>query len=1172
MGPTRKTKSLYRRFNNTPDVSPSKDVDGSKRTNSRRYMNCIAIYLFLLFIRVANIQNVISYYFHLICHTCNEGQGIWLPSVIRQCLRHRNRILRIFAVLNLVTSCRKRKLSDMLGLRWTVEELTRFYDSYRKNGKDWKKVATAVRNRSSGMVEALYTMNRAYLSLPHGTASAMGLIAMMTDHYSNLVRSDSDQESNDGVGSSRKAQMRARGKAHPPATKASNEQFVSHSPNVGSSYGCMSLLKKKRSGGSRRPVGKRTPRFPVSFSYENMSGDKYFSPTRQGLKLKAHTDDDEVAHEVAIALAEASQRGGSPQDSGTPNKRAGSVMSSPFRHAQRKHSVAEMVNTKLLATDTDGDDLEGSTEADTGELSRYKSNAVKSVAVGTRRQKGVKLEGGKFEIDLDDTKEECSGTEEGQRSGALRGKFDAEFNDAKISRSSMQSQRKKSKKVLFGKDEEPAFDKLLTLADMSLMMPLENEDELRLQPKDEPDDRVDESVPSEAPPANQPREKRRSLGVRRKGHLISSFGSAPSKTSKPRKSSAFDASSVPEENQDSHQSLTNITRKKQKMQVSKGEDEDKKVMTKCRKSSQCSSPKLMKVSENSSSADILKEGSDSAQSAVQVPVSNEVNLPTKLRSRRKMNLKNPVQKDLKFPETVPIEESNLPVGSLHDTAIKHKEKLSNCLLNHRLRIWCNYEWFYSAIDYPWFAKREFVEYLYHVGLGHVPRLTRVEWGVIRSSLGKPRRFSEQFLKEEKEKLNQYRDSVRKHYTELREGTREGLPTDLARPLFVGQRVIAIHSKTREISDGSVLTVDHSKCRIQFDRPELGVEFVMDIDCMPLNPLENIPALLGRHTVPIENINELKLNGHAKDYVKLSPGDNLDNNDGIPQLSSLANPGSLLKQTKVASANANAHKRIGLAEMSNSQSTPLAQLHAREADIQALAELTCALDKKEAIVFELKRMNDDVPENQDGDIPLKDSGSFKKQYAAVLIQLNEANKQVTSALHCLRERNTYQGKFLLTSPRQVDHLAYPGGALNFVDHSAGQTREVGSPVNEVMDSSKTKAQKMVNAAMQAIASLQSTDAVEKIEETIDYVNGQLPSDDSCPSARPFDPKLTNASDNEAQIPSELIIKCVATLLMIQKCTERQFPPSDVAQILDSAVTSLQPRSSQNLPVYNEIQKY
>lgn len=82
------------------------------------------------------------------------------------------------------------------------------------------------------------------------------------------------------------------------------------------------------------------------------------------------------------------------------------------------------------------------------------------------------------------------------------------------------------------------------------------------------------------------------------------------------------------------------------------------------------------------------------------------------------------------------------------------------------------------------------------------------------------------MHEEREKLRQYRESVRKHYTELRAGIREGLPTDLARPLSVGQRVIALHPKSREVHDGSVLTVDHDKCRIQFDRPELGVEFVM----------------------------------------------------------------------------------------------------------------------------------------------------------------------------------------------------------------------------------------------------------------------------------------------------------------------------------------------------------
>lgn len=73
--------------------------------------------------------------------------------------------------------------------------------------------------------------------------------------------------------------------------------------------------------GSRpRVVGKRTPRFPVSYSFENVNGEKYLSPTRQGPEFKFDANDDEVAHEMLIVLAEASQRGGSPQLFRTPKR------------------------------------------------------------------------------------------------------------------------------------------------------------------------------------------------------------------------------------------------------------------------------------------------------------------------------------------------------------------------------------------------------------------------------------------------------------------------------------------------------------------------------------------------------------------------------------------------------------------------------------------------------------------------------------------------------------------------------------------------------------------------------------------------------------------------------------------------------------------------------------
>lgn len=1118
MGPTRKSRTVNKRYSYVNEVSPVKDAENAKRNNHR-----------------------------------------------------------------------KRKLSDMLGPQWDKEELSRFYEAYRKYGKDWKKVATTVRNRTVDMVESLYTMNRAYLSLPEGTASVVGLIAMMTDHYANLAGSDSEQESNDGAGTSRKPQKRARGKVQPGNSKPSEPHIAS--PMAPSGYVGLSLTKKKRTGGTGpRVVGKRTPRFPVSYSYENIKGEKFFSPTRQGLKMKADTNDDEVAHEIALALTEASQRGGSPQASQTPNRRSESVMSSPARNAETKRAELKMGHAKNVESDMDDEDLEGSMEADTGEISGHRPYLKQSGRVGTTN-KGKRIDRKKLDVDdgsnnhLDDIKEACSGTEEGQRLVAARGTLNL---DAKVSRSSPQSSRKRSKKVLFGRDDVPAFDALQTLAELSVMMPEEgNEDDSLVQLNEENNDLVDESGSLGTMPIESHRDRRRSSGIRAKGDRLSLRFEVPAtKVPKSGKVSVSGDNALPEMTSEGYQSKS--VRKKPKTVTSKirkpdiqlnnhvsesqeAEARDVGRISKNKRSSQSASPKLMKNAEYSSSTDPRREGSDSAQSTMQVPQLKENSLPTRVRSRRKMDLKKPsLQKDLKFPEKVLNECSSATDASL-DTAFTIKEKLSNCLSNHRLRRWCTYEWFYSAIDYPWFAKREFVEYLYHVGLGHVPRLTRVEWGVIRSSLGKPRRFSQQFLKEEKKKLNQYRDSVRKHYNNLREGTQEGLPTDLARPLSVGQRVIAIHPKTREIHDGSVLTVDYSRCRVQFDRPELGVEFVMDIDCMPLNPMENIPTLLASHIAVdkyFKNFNELRMNEHAK----VAPGLEMENINGLIHLSPPSFPvTNVLKQAKVAPEEANVQAKIVSTETSAYQQMPYAQpctsaqFQAKEADVVALAELTRALDKKEAVVFELKRLNDDVVDN----CSLKESESFKKQYAAVVVQLQEVDQQVTTTLFRLRQRNTYQGTVSLPSPRPVANF---GDHLNSLDRSACQPPESGEHVNEIIESSRTKARTMVDVAIQAKSSLKCREnTFEKIEEAIDYVNEQLPIDDACvpPAA---DPKSKSASDrNEAQIPSELITSCVATLLMIQKCTERQFPPADVAQILDSAVTSLKPCCSQNLSVYAEIQK-
>ncbi|KAE8714429.1 Always early, putative isoform 3 [Hibiscus syriacus] len=1081
-------------------------------------------------------------------------------------------------------------LSDMLGPQWTKEELERFYEAYRKYGKDWKKMAHVlgcyyVHNRSMEMVEALYTMNRAYLSLPEGTASVVGLIAMMTDHYSVMVYlssslvdwivlmiwcldsingewmhlgnatdygieggSDSEQESNEGMGVSLKPQKRSRGKLRDQPSKSLEKPLLDLLKFHSSASSCMSLLKRRRSEVGPVLLEKGLPVFLFLFLMTKAKG-KGFSPIRQGMKLKADSVDDDVAHEVALALTEASQRGGSPQVLGHQ------IEKQRHHHLPSTNADSETTSAKH-GSEVDEDACElslGSTEADNADYAREK-NYSRNI--------------------------EGTDTVEVQQ-----------------------------------KVEDTSFDALQTLADLSLMMP-----------ETAPDTKSSVQFKEDKNEVEKTKLKGIILFLERKAMPPKHLGMEKNLVTmfmlfqKQRRKHIW--SQIPKYENDDDSQLGESPN----IEIS---NEAKNLLSKGKRSNNIGHPKqgkpLRPPEHASSSSDKGRDLNNSAPSTIQVSSVNQVNLPTKVRSKRKMDAQKPaIRKDIQSSDNIVKGKTSVPVTLFHDRALNLKEKLCNFLNSYLARRWCIFEWFYSTIDYPWFAKQEFVEYLDHVGLG-IPRLTRVEWGVIRSSLGKPRRFSEQFLKEEREKLNQYRESVRRHYAELCAGTGEGLPTDLARPLSVGQRVIAIHPKTWEIHDGSVLTVDYGRYRIQFDNPELGVEFVMaealggsldlfclntrvdDIDCMPLNPLENLPASLLRQNdaIFVENYNELKMNGQSKE-------NKMEENIKFAQCDNLENANSPSRTSPSTFVLAICHSQLS----NEFTAFALSLAQAREADVEALSQLTRALDKKcmlhnlilsrvsnrgrvfgyfgftviaaiadaiaavagnsdggetailrpksrsrtEAVVSELRCMNGEVLENQKGgDNYLKDSDSFKKQYAAVLLQLNE----VSSALFCLRQRNTYQGTSLGKLLKPLAKIGEQGSQLSSFGHAMHHVQESVSHVTEIVESSKRKARSMVDAAMQAMSSLRKGGKNIEVIEAIDFVNNQLSLDEiSMPVPRsaattdsirshdhrsyPFatshipEMKLQSLSDqDELGIPSDLISHCVATLLMNRNVQKDSF---------------------------------
>ncbi|WCJ43139.1 DIRP Myb-like DNA-binding domain [Euphorbia peplus] len=1028
----------------------------------------------------------------------------------------------------------KRRLFDKLGPRWSDGELQRFYKAYRVHGVDLKKIAAEVPNRSVEMVQALYRMNKVYLSLPEGTASVVGLIAMMTDHYSTLEVSDGERESYDVLEMPRKPQKTQRAKSKLSMSK----EDLLQSRSIASSDGYLSLLKKGHFfGGQPRAVGKRTPRVPISREYVSML---------KGQKSENDANEEEVAHVAALALTEGLMRGGSPQVSHISRRRTEDIKSSSIRSSDKlasKIMQPKSSRSKVYDASIHGEWEEGGCRkgASNGVHTRDVSTSPYMEGFGTVEvhQKRKKVYGNKVRVEeiptcqSDDGGEACSGTE-GQKVGA-RKRNDIGESNAVIDETSQQDQKKRSD-TNFSGDEFFALDALHALANISVM---ESESSVQLNEERTSLNMDDKYTIPEATSTSHHKDRIKFVGQKGKvRNAINEVEHTSSRKPKLGRHMEVYAKSTSEVKPHPQSTINNsnsnnsaLKRKRQSMvpkvandegainshhgEQLKAEVEEEEIVSALKAKRICQSSAVSKqvkevgVSEGYCTGGGKDCASEVVKSTAEVPISSNVCLPMRKTSRRKIGLKKALlSKEGSSYGNILKNQDKIYSNAVQDTPLLPKEKLSCSLSSPMVRRWCTFEWFYSAIDYPWFAKREFVEYLNHVGLGHMPTLTRVEWGVIRSSLGKPRRFSENFLLEEREKLKLYRDSVRNHYTELRTGIREGLPTDLARPLTVGQRVIALHPRTRELKDGSVLTVDHDCCRVQFDSPEMGVEIVKDIDCMPLNPFYNMPESLRRRRLPFIS-NEVQVNGNL-------------NIGGCTTSRYLENSQTATVQ-----------------QIATSQPFAQEQLQIKEADIQAVAELNRASDMK----------------NSSGLPNLRKHGSYSK--IVLPPWLKPAANCSSSGMLNPAPNSSSSGTF----------LSY---------HDSLVSKESESTVIEIVRDSKQRAQTMIDTAVQAISLMkEGEDAFVKIGEAFDSVEKiRLPAERKVQVIRsPEQSSHHNplmSSSFESEIPSELITSCVATLLMIQTCTERQYPPAEVAQIIDSAVMSMHPCCSQNLPIYREIQ--
>lgn len=280
--------------------------------------------------------------------------------------------------------------------------------------------------------------------------------------------------------------------------------------------------------------------------------------------------------------------------------------------------------------------------------------------------------------------------------------------------------------------------------------------------------------------------------------------------------------------------------------------------------------------------------------------------------------------------------------------------------SQKFQRWCVFEYFYAAVDRPYFMQEEFSQCMVHCGFGEVKTLPRRAWTFVRKKMGKPRRLSRNFLAAERQKLRLYRSRARVSQSQqgmssasrLREG--QVVTVLLPESMQFHQGTVLSCLELQSVSSDSEGSTPHYQIRL--DDNIVSVVIVPDTDLMPLQS-EFSASRLAEWSTP------------ARLAVTDQPP--------FPHSSK---------------------------------------------DIHLVATLLRLLDRKKALVDHLHKMNivaqlvreksrpaGAQPERRQGPVYVPVPRTFRQQYAWVIVELERTSSRLEAALLTLRSRRVKSRK-------------------------------------------------------------------------------------------------------------------------------------------------------------------
>jgi len=591
------------------------------------------------------------------------------------------------------------------------------------------------------------------------------------------------------------------------------------------------------------------------------------------------------------------------------------------------------------------------------------------------------------------------------------------------------------------------------------------------------------------------------------------------------------------------------------------------------------------------------------------------------------------------------------------------------------RRWFLAEHFYGSIDKPWFRAVGYAPFLKHLGLraGAESRVafTKKEWLAIRRALGTPRRLSLPFLRRERVALEKWRAETRDAWArrtpaeaseasrktpaaaktepgadapdraaepkpepepEPDEGeTREASPVPVddwnPKPFEVGDRVAARHPRVLNVNTGSILIVRGARHLVQFDRIELGVELVRDINIAHLphhldallleeeekereaaaaaaakeaaeaaaadadaEPRRDAPAGGGPSGGPVAPAAALAAKSAAKsgkpvaglscsEAAKAAAASAIaaaakaaaaaaarGDADAALLLGDAAGraPETAEAVAAAAAAAVAAASREGSADGSADAEASAASAH--EEDTRALAEVTTALDLKERLVSELRAMND-VAETNARSADAK--ASVASPGGTVL---EPFQRQYASTVLKVRECNAHLQNALAklrTQHRRRELAGASGAWRRFAPGGGAAARGDGGEIFAPLDDDDDEKNAADAAAPgsfvapDATLSLTRSNASAEIVAACEFVAARRVREER---------KADGASSSSSSFPSDsafaFAARALGALLAVKTCTEHGADETLFREVVDRCLASMAPRS-ENAEAFEEL---